>query len=419
MFNTYKRNLYKKGHNGKYLKDDFGNNIVVGKKMCFYWYEEKTDLNGNLLKVRKYHMPPAWINSKTKLREYMNSFKVKTDSLNNRKCILNFKEFASLIIKEMQNSHSKGTRNNYRLTINYFLEFIGNKPINMYCFDDINKFKNMRKTMNRRNVKESSNRQANEPISPVSVNIDLRNLHHIFRQAVFYDYLVNNPCDNLEPLPIPQKPRRIFNNSDASKIINAIKRPKMKAVAIIAFNTGMRLDEILHLQFNDFVFSNRHTIFDIYKIYISSTNEEWQKYEFEIKGYIRVENKPGFTLKDYENREVILTREVFEVIFALYNEMVNSKNFNLDNYIFGKLYNKQSASHYLNSVIRKLGFPKRQYVFHSTRHTCFTNWLHNGISLDNAQKMAGHADIATTSGYLHPDIEIEREKINNIKYSTL
>ena len=53
---------------------------------------------------------------------------------------------------------------------------------------------------------------------------------------------------------------------------------------------------------------------------------------------------------------------------------------------------------------------------HSTRATGITNFLLNGGSLEDAQRIAGHASARTTKGYDHTDKALTLNEINRINY---
>ncbi|RPI19856.1 MAG: site-specific integrase [Ignavibacteriae bacterium] len=416
VFNTYIRKIFKKGTDGKYLKEANGKNIVLRKQLSIYWYEEKF-ADGKLKKEKKTHMPPDWVKTKADLNKYLKTYVIPDSSIPKNAEVMDFKSYTDILIKGMENGYSKSTKSIYQRTCGYFISLVGNKPIKMYTYDDIVNFKNLRKVMSNLCIKNKD--VPYKPISPVTVNIELRDLHHIFEEAVNSGYMLKNPCSKVTHEIVAQKPRRNFSNRDIPLILNAIKRPKLKIATIIALNTGMRLNEILHLQFDDFVFKDDYHWQTIYIRFKACTPDEFKEFAMSILDHIKIENKPNFTLKDHDNRNVILIWEVFEIVFEEYIKMADANVFNLNGYILGSLLNKNTASQYLNKVIRSLGFPAGRYVFHSTRHTALTNMLHAGIPLDTVQAIAGHASPLTTVGYAHPDFEAEREKFNKIRYSSL
>lgn len=65
---------------------------------------------------------------------------------------------------------------------------------------------------------------------------------------------------------------------------------------------------------------------------------------------------------------------------------------------------------------RKAGIVGERKTTHSLRHTCITNLLRNGGSLQQAQSMARHANVATTSIYAHELNRIENAGERMVNY---
>ena len=53
---------------------------------------------------------------------------------------------------------------------------------------------------------------------------------------------------------------------------------------------------------------------------------------------------------------------------------------------------------------------------HTSRATGITNFILNGGSLEDAQRIAGHASAKTTKGYDHSDKALSQTEINRIDY---
>jgi len=53
---------------------------------------------------------------------------------------------------------------------------------------------------------------------------------------------------------------------------------------------------------------------------------------------------------------------------------------------------------------------------HTSRATGITNFILNGGSLEDAQRIAGHTSAKTTKGYDHSDKALSQTEINRIDY---
>ena len=60
-------------------------------------------------------------------------------------------------------------------------------------------------------------------------------------------------------------------------------------------------------------------------------------------------------------------------------------------------------------------FGSRDICCHSLRGTAITNCIHHGAKLEQAQALAGHADIRTTQGYFHPSGKESEEAARHIQ----
>ncbi|MBR3690990.1 MAG: tyrosine-type recombinase/integrase, partial [Eggerthellaceae bacterium] len=61
----------------------------------------------------------------------------------------------------------------------------------------------------------------------------------------------------------------------------------------------------------------------------------------------------------------------------------------------------RSVSGIVKQALRNIGLDSERYTAHSLRHTSVTYALMAGATVEEAQKMARHADISTTMLYAH------------------
>ncbi len=88
----------------------------------------------------------------------------------------------------------------------------------------------------------------------------IRHVHNVlspvFKQAIKWKMLIQNPCDLCE-LPRMEKPEMMyFTPEETTKFLDAAKEDKFYTVFLLAIETGMRPDEYLGLQWKDVDFEN-------------------------------------------------------------------------------------------------------------------------------------------------------------------
>lgn len=160
---------------------------------------------------------------------------------------------------------------------------------------------------------------------------------------------------------------RILPKEDFLKIFNNEHNLKHKCWLILAFCSGLRVDEVSKIKVED-INSKEHKI----KV-LGKGNKE--RYTFIpdiaiklLRIYCKQNNiKSGFLFKGYNGKEFMNNKTIINYFSVIKYE------YNLDNNI----------------------------SFHSLRHSFATYYLANGGSLLTLQSMLGHKNLNTTTIYLH------------------
>lgn len=83
------------------------------------------------------------------------------------------------------------------------------------------------------------------------------------------------------------------------------------------------------------------------------------------------------------------------------------------NYLFALNRKYRMASNSLYRLLREVktvaGFRGMKMTPHQFRHSCATRLANNGMPLPVLQSFLGHADLATTAGYIHTNAEKQKE----------
>jgi integrase len=149
-------------------------------------------------------------------------------------------------------------------------------------------------------------------------------------------------------------------------------------IYILAFETGMRLSEILHLERTDLVLE---------------------------KNILYVQNKSDWTTKGKCNRPIYLSERAKQCLI----EQLNDNQASVPNCSFlfpnldGKVLRKDTVSREFKKLITR-AFPDRPLLhFHSLRHSFGTKiGTAPGISQAELQQYLGHSSQTMTNRYIHP-----------------
>jgi len=262
--------------------------------------------------------------------------------------------YIKFVEEYLQYSASRKTRKTYlrdRLSFNNFQKFIGNPFIEV---------------IDRRLIDEYLNKRTEE-VSKSTVNIELRHLKAAFTLAVHWCYVDENSFQGVKPLSVPQQAPTFFTEEQLTALLEKVEAP-LRQVLIFAANTGVRIGELVNI--------------------------EWTDIDFE-RGVIRIRNKKDFTTKSKLERSIPINDKVFSLLTRLSRK---------DRYIFASNRGGRRCSAKLSKqftkYLRGAGF-EREFTFHSLRHTFASHLVQKGVSIYIVSKLLGHSNIKTTEIYSH------------------
>lgn len=194
----------------------------------------------------------------------------------------------------------------------------------------------------------------------------LRHFKAFFNRAIVWGYLENNPLKQMK-LRVPENHPTFISIVELKKIIDQENDLMYKHIYEFAFNTGLRISEIVNLEWNDV---------DL------------------VKGEMKIQNKEGYTTKSKRERVVPMSAKVKEIL------SLQSKN---SNYIFnikGEQISKTYLSKRFKGCVKDAKLNDKIH-FHTLRHSFASTLVQKGVNLFHVQKLLGHSQISTTQRYSH------------------
>jgi integrase len=285
-------------------------------------------------------------------------FHFKRDTYEKRKTLktITFSDFVEQFKVYSSGVHSLKTQKTNITAFKQFLRVEGNKPLYSIGIREIEHFLSKKKM-------EASEWTARKYYGSLAA---------AFQKAVQWNYLEENP---FRKVPKP-KGREIFpvffNESDFRLLLSVIEDRDFKELCITALLSGLRLGELLALQWNDIDFTSK---------------------------VILVRNSETFTTKTRKNRIVPLSNELCHLLIKRKrNIRFECETVFHDRY--GKKLRDLTVSHNFKKCIRKAGLNDKLH-FHSLRHSFASALVMSGVSLYAVQKLLGHTNSQTTEIYSH------------------
>jgi integrase len=208
-------------------------------------------------------------------------------------------------------------------------------------------------------------------IKPATINRELSCLKHIFTIAArFEKFEGKNPVKETKFFQESQYIMRILSKEEIEKLVNA-SSSFLRALIMVALNTGMRKGELLNLRWIDVDFNENY-------IYIKQTKS----------------NVP---------RKIPMNSIAKNALAGMKKE---------GEFIFPRTRNERMVSifYQFKATCRKVGISDLR--FHDLRHTAATLMVMGGIDIVTVSQILGHANIQQTTKYSHPTPENKRRAVD-------
>lgn len=171
-------------------------------------------------------------------------------------------------------------------------------------------------------------------------------------------------------LPRPKKEKKlpsVLTMEECLSVFQVVDNPKHKLLLLIGYGAGLRVSEIVNLQWKDILFNE-------YKIHVKNA-------------------------KGKKDRMVMLPFSIVRSL-EIYRQLFNGKHYVFEGQYAGEPLGTGTVQHVMREALKKSGLEKKATV-HTLRHSFATHLLENGTDIRYIQKFLGHSSIKTTTIYTH------------------
>ena len=248
--------------------------------------------------------------------------------------------------------------------------------------------------------KDNEGNKTLKPLSGKTILEHHRLLRAMLHKAVYWQVIVSNPAERVQP-PKAKKPKRKYYDDDQCKILLENleqldeEQIKYKTAIILTVFTGVRLGELMGLEWNDIDFRNGIVSINRSSQYLADTGVFTKVPKTESS--IREVAIPDFVISLLEEYKLW-----YEEQKSLYGELWIDSN-RLFVQADGKPMHPSTISKWFVKFVEQIGLPVIN--FHGLRHTNATLLIAQNIEVPIVSARLGHAQLTTTLNfYVHPII---------------
>lgn len=239
-------------------------------------------------------------------------------------------------------------------------------------------------------------------------------LKSAFTQAIKEGYMLRNYCQFVS-IPKRHKNNDIVYLSleEQQRFINACGGLRLEALFLFALGTGLRIGELLALEWNDISFENANVIVN---------KSLRQEKVFKSDGSSSYDTLIQSTKTESSNRIVPIPKNII-LKLKEYKIAQNKKRLSTgelyyeSNLVFttpiGTPINQSNLRKSYNRILDKANI--NRVKFHALRHTYATRLFEQNVQIKTVQVLLGHSDITTTMNiYTHVTEEVKSDAIDKI-----
>lgn len=286
------------------------------------------------------------------------------------------------------------------------LPYFGHFYINKIRPTDIMKFYDLLEKDTQLVRKKGNNgTKTKKPLSGKTILEHHRLLRAMLHRAVYWQLIVSNPAERVQA-PRAKKPKRRSYDDEQTKILLenleqlSIEDTKYKVAIILTVFTGVRLGELMGLEWQDIDFKKGIISINRSSQYLSDMGVFTKVPKTESS--IREIAIPEFIISLLEEYKLW-----YEEQKSIYNELWNDSN-RLFVQADGKPMHPSTISKWFVKYVGQIGLPVIN--FHGLRHTNASLLVAQNIDIAIISARLGHAQISTTLNfYVHPLLSHNRK----------
>ena len=245
-----------------------------------------------------------------------------------------------------------------------------------------------------------------------TANKDIRTLKRVFNLAIDprgYLRAGQNPWHKIKQRRQAPRTVRYVAAEELKAVLEAAEGGWWRALLSLAYTTGARLGELIHLTWPD-------VDFEANRIRIAPRK--------------RTEDVGPWEPKDHEGRVLPVPAEVMVLLAELEVEAEDGRPYVfVPNWRWRYIRRARAAGEWddgrdlLNNLNRRLATLRKRagvakFTFHDLRRTCITNWAKH-LPVHVVQKLAGHSDIKTTQRHYLSVQQDDLEKARSVQSAML
>ena len=286
------------------------------------------------------------------------------------------------------------------------LPYFGHFYINKIKPTDIMKFYDLLEKDTQLVRKKGNNgSKTKKPLSGKTILEHHRLLRAMLHKAVYWQLIVTNPAERVQP-PKARKPKRRSYDDEQTKILLenleqlSIEDTKYKVAIILTVFTGVRLGELMGLEWQDVDFKNGIISINRSSQYLSDMGVFTNVPKTESS--IREIAIPDFIISLLEEYKLW-----YEEQKSIYGELWTDSD-RLFVQADGKPMHPSTISKWFVKYVGQIGLPVIN--FHGLRHTNASLLVAQNIDIAVISARLGHAQISTTLDfYVHPLLSHNRK----------
>lgn len=159
---------------------------------------------------------------------------------------ITFSDYSQLFLEWIKIHRKDSTWRRYKSSIAILTPYFGKQKLTKIQKSDLEKYKSSRVPV----------------VEGATINRDLACFKKLFNRAIADGYCQNNPVNGIEFFREPLKAIEYLSEDEASKLIAACDEVPIKSFVILGLNTGMRLEELLSLSWENISFEDRTIVLD-------------------------------------------------------------------------------------------------------------------------------------------------------------